>query len=670
MKRIRTPCLQLYFLAKKEKYDPISWKELLVGAFRKVGSKSTVKEICLFFYALSKASKQNAIKSLTFACKNKDEGSKTVNLNVKDVTEAYVDRLLSLINYMNSSQLAMVSRSLGAIDRLDTHICGTIINRIKCSNINFSSRSMSSLVLTLARSGLVDRDMLGTLIMDRMDVLRQANKLDTLDLCKAMAVADIRGDALLKLINDKLDEYCDTLSPKELLEALNWLYRMESKELKLLQKVQNLIRVHIEKYDLKDLCTISKAVVKLIPEGSRDLLVVMINPIISKMISTDNVGDTKEHVLQYYLAVSFANCEVPLKPLISIVETLDGPSDWGLFFKVLQRYHCNMGLPSTKYKEEISSLGNIRVNNDLSEAHVCLKTGLDKFVDWLEQHPEGIRIVPQVTKTLMNSSGCSKEFMEKLLKIVLNVINCPNDVLVDIMYNIHTLPGFDFLRIMEKISDLGEEHNVENCIKILSIQFYLNMSITQSYKFRVSTWIDGDTNEKINQKENWQLPDMNHMKVQQLKEADSRLIRQNYVEDEVLCYFLASIVLFGKAGDRCDSYEILKNSMHDSKARLWEHKEIILSLVRKLKSDCIWVQRVLTCISLLEASILEEILNSCTPPIEVVKNIYALHESGDVSVSGVEMKKIIIQSQKLSSTAHTLKMAVIDGMRCGSESYP
>lgn len=656
MAKALNPFLRLYSLARREHYAPDNWKELLVGVYRKADSKRSIKELCLLFYALSRASRHGALKSLRITCRKDDSNPQTVTIGLDDVIDAYQCHVHSFIKYMNSSQLAMLARSLGMLNRLDNSACSSILNRIACHKLQAQPRSLCSLVLTLVQSDIVGRDVIEVLLLERMDVLRQINKQDLLDLCRSVELSKISNDTILDLIYMKLNDYSGTLSPSELLSTLTWLCTRERVDMKLLDRLRHIMRVQICKYDLRDLCVVTKAIVKLKPSYCREFLVLFINPIVQQKIGMHDIGVATDALLQYYLAISQACCDVSLRPLLSVMDNLHDPEHWTMFFKILQGYQSHTGSLPKCYVEppptEVT-MPNFKLTT-LEELERCWERGLAIFLTWFESDVRGITRIAVITEILVNCGRCSSSFADKLLTIILDVHPvCSPDALVNVAYNLHAVHGFKCGRLIEAILENPYDHKLGSCLKVLGIQFTMDMDRAESLICRLRSWACESNPNYHNQTTDWMMPAAPVPNGTRFHER-TRNMTVNPATQEVLCYCLASMVLRQNGRPECDDYGILPNDTSVTPHIVSDYRVEILHLVRRLNPDCRWLQRILLCMAILDKSLFEEARNQHTPPVQVPPDLYLTQIFSDVRWEGHDMRKLMIRSYDLSSVVSTL----------------
>uniref|UniRef100_A0A3B0MY18 Uncharacterized protein n=1 Tax=Theileria annulata TaxID=5874 RepID=A0A3B0MY18_THEAN len=470
-KRVPNVFMSLYRLASKEDYDLSKWRDILTGIHRKSKEKHSIKDICLLYYSLFKGNSSRDLSNLEIRYKDSETKENLGPLTIRDIADVYINKVSNLLCYMNTKQLAIISKYLHMMNRLNESFCTTILSRISSNTLKITSRSFFNILLTLSESKYVNSDSIELLIIQNKGLLLDMNGLDLQYLLKSISIHNITNETILNIVSDKLEYYLRDMKPDEILSTLHYIYKLdwynESVFMNLYFRIQSLL----PQYKLNSIVLISKCLSHFKPKGVEDFFDSQIIPAVHGIISDTDVGNLKltdkvDILLLYNNCYKCGSRSFP-KLLFQISDLLSEDYQWDLFFSAL----------NSLFKTNSNPFDHNLVQEE--EFGTLLTKSLDFFKVFLAVNEVGPKYLSSITKNLVEL-GVEDE---DLFLQILNKVNCdhfPIDSLIEVLFNLHTVYSESFNTVydqcLQKFLDHERVLDYSFSLRILSILFYRNIS--------------------------------------------------------------------------------------------------------------------------------------------------------------------------------------------------
>ncbi|UKK00432.1 hypothetical protein MACK_000504 [Theileria orientalis] len=563
VKRIPNVFESLYHLAKYDSYDSAKWRDMLTGIHRKYKDKHSIRDICLLYYALFKGHSNNRIAHIEIKYKDRESREYLGPLKIRDIADAYLSNVSSLIKFMNTKQLAIISKYLLLFNKLDESICNTILSRISSNHLRITPRSFCNIVLALSESNNVNSDSVERLLMQNKSLLSNMNRIDLMYILKSISIHNINNSELMNILSDKLNYYIEDMSANEVLSTLYSIYRLnwhnEPVITSLYFKIQNLIN----EYNVSSLLLISKCLSHFNLKDIREFFDVELIPRVHHLMDTDIMVCSKtsgmnhndkvvdELLLLYKYCYSSGSTLYP-KMLNSILDKFIVDYQWQSLFTVLYRYQKNIKCSSILINSKVNSStdNSSQVNCDDVDVNEYVKLvlkSIEGFKRYISTNKVSIKYLPEITKCMAESGFDRNDVLLEIIKGIDVADIKLADYFVDTLFNLHTVDFHPFNTVYnELISLVLNDKSICDygyLVPIMSILFYRNRKIPSA----LDEMFKSVFNKGRIQTESWKVLSPEYTSISSYKKHKMDIC------DEVLEYLLYTLVFPMKTTDNTPS---------------------------------------------------------------------------------------------------------------------
>ncbi|UKJ88019.1 hypothetical protein MACJ_000461 [Theileria orientalis] len=563
VKRIPNVFEGLYHLAKYDNYDSAKWRDILTGIHRKYKDKHSIRDMCLLYYALFKGHINNQIAHIEIKYKDRESREYLGPLKIRDIADAYLSSVSSLIKFMNTKQLAIISKYLLLFDRLDESICSTIVSRISSNHLKITARSFCNIVLALSESNYVNSDTVERLLVQNKNLLSSMNRIDLMYVLKSISIHNISNSELMNIIADKLNYYIEDMSANEVLSTLCSIFRLnwhnEPVITSLYFKIQNLVN----QYDISSLVLIAKYLSHFSLKNIREFFDFELIPRLHHLMDTDimlcsrtsatNHNDkvVDELLLFYKYCYSSGSTSYP-KMLNGMLDKLISDFQWQALFTVLHGYQqnikCSPVLVNSVVNGRTGSSNQVNCNDaDVNEYVALVLKSIEGFKRYVSSNKVGIKCLPEITKCMVESGFDRNDVLLEIIKGIDVADMKSADYFVDTLFNLHTVDFCDFNTVYSELLSLALNDksicDYGYLVPIMSILFYRNRDIPPA----LDEMFKSVFNKGRIQTESWKVSSPEYTSISSYKR------RKMDMSDEVLEYLLYTLVFPIKTATGCGS---------------------------------------------------------------------------------------------------------------------
>ncbi|AFZ80741.1 hypothetical protein BEWA_001480 [Theileria equi strain WA] len=515
----------LYLLAKRDNFDVIKWRNLLVGIHKKRNDRHRIKDMCLLFYSLAKGKCSQNLSSLDLtynfwvskvdpmsedkeslgATKHTHKTTKestdlvkqSTTFTMEELTNLYLEKVCDLLKYMNMQQLAMVSRSLLLLGKFDDSVYNIVLEKLNYGHLSIDPRSLSDIIGTLSEYELTSGDCVEKILLQYMQVLSQMGMIDTVSVLKTLSKYKILNDEILKVVLEKVSYYSHAMNPSDLLQVLYALYKLNHCDKKTLLILYTRTQTLLLSFNCKELISIAKYFSRFNPEYIKDFLDVQLSPLVHRLFQSYKAScknrDWIDLILLFYVySVKSGSSSYP-KLLPEILSDIFTGKQWDLVFYTLNRYTLN-GKTLTYYKDD----------PDIPENELWVKS-IKMFTRWLcNGHRLDSEKIISITANIMDSEVYDEVLFKKILEIVLSDKFYTKETIVKVLYNIHTIPDRKFDEVCTKFLHKFPDLDFTSTILMISILFSRDVFPPKSLLSTLKSTFDSRI--VSNQSEEWELP--------------------------------------------------------------------------------------------------------------------------------------------------------------------
>ncbi|EAN33817.1 hypothetical protein TpMuguga_01g00579 [Theileria parva strain Muguga] len=470
-KRVPNVFMSLYRLARQEDFDSLKWRNILTGIHRKSNEKHSIKDICLLYYSLFKANSTTYLSNLKITYKDPETKENLGPLTIRDIADVYINKVSDLLCYMNTKQLAIISKYLHMMNRLNESFCNTILSRISSNSLKITSRSFFNILLTLSESKYVNSDSIERLIIQNKGLLLDMNSLDLQYLLKSIAIHNITNETILNIVSDKLEYYLRDMKPDGILSTLNYIYRLdwynESVFMNLYFRIQSLL----PQYKLSSITLISKCLSHFKPRGIEDFFDSQLIPTLHNISDADagnlQLSDKVDILLLYNNCYKCGSRSFP-KLLPQMLNSLTEDYQWDLLFSALNLFKTNSNVVEPDLIEDQEDFGSL------------LAKSIEFFKLFLNANEVVPKYLSSISKNVVELGVEDEDLFLQILKKMKDHDNFPIDSLIDVLFNLHTVENDHFNIVydqcLQKLLDHERVLDYSFSLRILSILFYRDIS--------------------------------------------------------------------------------------------------------------------------------------------------------------------------------------------------
>ncbi|BAM39077.1 conserved hypothetical protein [Theileria orientalis strain Shintoku] len=478
VKRIPNVFESLYLLAKHDNYDSGKWRDVLTGIHRKYKDKQGIRDMCLLYYGLFKGHTNDEIAHMEIRYKDRESRECQGPFKIGDIAEAYLSKVSALVKFMNTKQLAIISKYLSLFNKLNESLCSTIVSRMSLSNLKITARSFCNIVLALSESNCVNRDVVERLLVQNKNMLVNMNKIDLMYVLKSISIHNINNEEIMSVIADKLSYYTEDMSANEVLSTLYAIYRLNWQNEQVVRslyfKTQNLIN----EYDVSSLGLIAKYLSHCKLKDVREFFDVELIPRAHQLVETDikafsktsgknNDGRLLDELLLLYKCCYSSGSTLNPKMLNGILDGQILDYQWQSLFTVLNRYQHNINCSRS-------------LINSMEYVKLVLKS-IEGFKGYISANKVSIKYMPEITRCMVES-GCDRN--DVLLEIVKGISEADvelADHFLETLFNLHTVDLDDFNTVYNELLSIALRDrricDYGNLVPLMSILCYRNEKI-------------------------------------------------------------------------------------------------------------------------------------------------------------------------------------------------